>query len=239
MPSRGKPERVLLKLSGGAMSGPQGTPFGEQALAYIAGQVADARSTGTRIAVVLGGGNVLRGASFYPEGAGRLRADYAGMMATVINALVLRQRLEDLGLPVVHYSAFPVPRIAEAFEPARCIADLDAGRLVLLAGGTGCPLFSTDTAAVLRAIEIGAGLVLKATRVDGVYTADPETTPGAERIERISCADVLRRRLGVMDLTAVSLCLQHSLPVRVFNYGRPGNLRRAVAGEDVGTLMEG
>jgi len=239
MPPKGTPERVLLKLSGSALSGPGGDPFDERAVGYIASELIDARATGVQMAVVIGGGNVMRGARFCPDGPGRLRADYAGMLATVVNALVLRQRLEDMGVAASHYSAFAVPRMADAFEPQRCVADLEEGKVVLLGGGTGCPLFTTDTAAALRAVEVGAALVLKATRVDGVYSADPERTAEAKLIDHISHADVLGRRLGVMDLTAVSLCLQHELPVRVFNYAVKGNVRRAVAGQPVGTLIGG
>jgi len=239
MPPKGKPERVLLKLSGSALSGTGGDPFDQRAIAYIASELLDAQATGVQIAVVIGGGNILRGARFCPDGPGRLRADYAGMVATLVNALVLRQALEDAGIAVSHYGAFAVPRMADAFQPERCVGDLREGKLVLLAGGTGNPLFTTDTAAALRAVELGAGLVLKATRVDGVYSADPETTTDAELIDSISCAEVLERRLGVMDLTAVSFCLQHGLSARVFNYAVKGNIRRAVTGEPVGTLMEG
>lgn len=235
----GQTSRVLLKLSGGTLAGDAGEPFGRDALDYVAAELADAHATGAQIAIVVGGGNVMRGARFCPEGPGRISADHAGMLATVVNVLVLRQRLCDADLPVAHYGAFAVPRMIEAFEPERCVADLEAGRIVLLAGGTGCPLFSTDTAAALRAVEIGARLVLKATRVDGVYTDDPETTPDAALIERLTHMDVLERRLGVLDLTAVSFCLEHRLPVRVFNYAEPGNIRRAVAGEAVGTLIGG
>jgi uridylate kinase len=239
MPASGQPDRVLLKLSGSALSGAGGSPFDERAIAYIVSELIDAQAGGVQVAVVVGGGNILRGARFSAAGLGRLRADYAGMMATFINALMLRQSLETMGARVSHYGAFAVPRVADAFEPQRCAADLQGGKLVLLAGGTGCPLFTTDTAAALRAAEIGAGLVLKATRVDGIYSADPETTPDAKLIKRVSCAEVLERRLGVMDLTAVSFCLEHGLPVRVFNYAVKGNVRRAVMGEPVGTLMEG
>jgi uridylate kinase len=231
--------RVLLKLSGSTFSGAAEGVFDEDALDFIAGELDAARQTGAQMAVVVGGGNVIRGARFCPVGRGRIAADYAGMLATVVNALVLRDRLERGGTPVRHYGAFAVPRMVPAFEPATCIADLEAGRVVLLAGGTGNPLLTTDTAAALRAVEIGAGLLLKATRVEGVYSADPEKDPDARLFERISCADVLERKLGVMDLTAVSFCLQHSLPVRVFNYAVEGNIRRAVAGEPVGTLIGG
>jgi uridylate kinase len=159
------------------------------------------------------------------------------MLSTVVNALLLRDILEARDVAVTHYGAFAIPRMATAFEPDRCLADLRDGKIVLLAGGTGNPLLTTDTAAALRAIEIGADLLLKATRVDGVYSGDPEKDTDVERFERISYREILERRLGVMDLPAVSLCMQHSLPVRVFNFAARGNIRRAAAGGDVGTLI--
>ncbi len=231
------PQRVLLKLSGSTFSSGSGAAFDGDAIAFIAGEIHDACRTGVQMAVVVGGGNIIRGARFCPEGPGRVSADYAGMLATLINTLVLRDRLQGLGVPVAHYSAFAVPRMVDAFQPDRCIADLEDGKLVLLAGGTGNPFLTTDTAAVLRAVEIGAGLVLKATRVAGVYSTDPERDPKARAFERITFREMLERKLGVMDLTAVSFCLEHSLPVRVFSYAERGNIRRAATGEAVGTLV--
>jgi uridylate kinase len=231
------PQRVLLKLSGSTFAGKSGGPFDESAVAFIAGELKDARREPVQMAVVVGGGNIIRGAQFCPSGPGRISADYAGMLATVINTLVLRDRLQSLAVPVSHYCAFAVPRMAEAFQPDRCVGDLEAGKVVLLAGGTGNPLLTTDTAAVLRAVEVSAGVVLKATRVAGVYSSDPERDPGARIFERISFGEMLERKLGVMDLTAVSFCLEHSLPVRVFDYAVKGNIRRAAAGEPVGTLI--
>ena len=233
------PGRILLKVSGNAFGAAGGAPFESPAVEFLAEELAMARQSCEQIAVVVGGGNVIRGASFCPEGTGRIRADYAGMLATLVNALVLRDSLAKRGVDCAHYCAFPVPRMAEIFDPFRCVADLEAGRVVLLAGGTGNPLFTTDTAAALRAAEIGADLVLKATRVDGVYSADPERVPDAVLFERLSYAEVLERKLGVMDLTAVSFCMERSMPVRVFNYAVSGNLARAVAGESVGTLIGG
>jgi len=158
------------------------------------------------------------------EGAGRISADYAGMLATVLNALVLRQRLSELGVPVVHYGAFPVVRMIDVFEPARAVRDLEAGHIVLLAGGTGNPFFTTDTAAALRAMEVGADLLLKATRVEGVYSADPEKDRSAELFQTITYRQVLERRLGVMDLSAISLCMQKGLhqPVHAEGAARAG-----------------
>ncbi len=231
------PQRVLLKLSGNVFGGRQGHPFDSEALYYIAAEIEAARRGGPQMAIVVGAGNVIRGASFCPAGPGRLRADYAGMLATAVNALVLRQSLERRGLPTAHYGAFQVARMMEVFEPERCVRDLEQDRIVILAGGTGCPLFTTDTAAALRAVEIGADLLLKATRVEGVYSADPETSGEVELYRETSYSRVLERRLAVMDLAAVSLCMEHNLPVRVFNYAVEGNIRRAAAGEPVGTVI--
>lgn len=237
MAHAGAPQRVLLKISGNTLAGPGRGPFDEGAIEFIAAELKDARQACPQIAVVVGGGNIIRGARFCPDGPGRISADYAGMLATAINTLVLRDRLGQIGVPVSHYGAFAVAHMVLLYDPGPCIADLEEGKIVLLAGGTGNPLFTTDTAAALRAAEIGADLVLKATRVDGVYSADPEKDPDAELFERISYREVLKRRLGVMDLTAVSFCLERSLPVRVFNYAVEGNIRRAAAGEAVGTLI--
>jgi len=231
------PKRVLLKLSGGVFAGGGQAPFDEKAMAFIASELADAHGQCGQMAVVLGGGNIIRGARLASEGAARINADYAGMLATVLNALVLRHRLAEVGVPAVHYGAFPVVRMIDVFEPQRAISDLEAGRIVLLAGGTGNPFFTTDTAAALRAMELGADLLLKATRVRGVYSDDPETNPSAQPFEMISYRQVLERRLGIMDLSAISLCMQKGLPVRVFDYSVPGNIRRAVAGEPIGTLI--
>lgn len=233
------PKRVVLKLSGDALSGTGAGVFDSDAVTFVAEELDKARRAGVQIAVVVGGGNIMRGAKFCPDGRGRISADYAGMLATVVNTLVLRDRLEDMGVPCAHYGAFGVPRMVEIFEPGRCVDDLEGGKIVLLAGGTGSPLFTTDTAAALRAAEIGADLVLKATRVDGVYSADPEESPDAELFDSISYEEVLARKLAVMDLTAISLCLAHSLRVRVFNYAVEGNIRRAALGEPVGTWIGG
>jgi uridylate kinase len=231
------PRRVLLKLSGAVFCGTGHAPFDEEATGFIASELADAHRVCAQMAVVLGGGNIIRGARFAAKGPARVNADYAGMLATVVNALVLRSRLAEHGVEAVHYGAFPVVRMVEVFQPERAAADLEAGRVVLLAGGTGNPYFTTDTAAALRAMEVGADLLLKATRVEGVYSADPEKDASARLYRTVPYRQVLDERLGVMDLAAVSLCMQRALPVRVFNYSKPGNIRRAVAGESIGTLI--
>jgi uridylate kinase len=230
------PQRVLLKLSGNALSSNE-APFDEDAARLIAGEIARAARTGAQMAIVCGGGNIIRGALWRDSGINRIRADYAGMLATLVNALVLRDHLESAGLDCTHYCAFPVPRMAEVFEPTRCIAEMAAGRVVILAGGTGNPLFTTDTAAALRAGELGADLLIKATRVDGVYSANPETDPHAELFTHLTYQEVLDRGLRVMDWTAVSFCMAHGLPLRVVNYAVEGNIARAVGGEDVGTFV--
>jgi uridylate kinase len=230
------PQRVLLKISGNAFGGDDG-PFDEDSIAFLAQEIARAATQGTQIAVVSGAGNILRGASLCTSGPGRVRADYAGMMATLVNVLVLRDFLEDAGARASHYCALPVQRTAPVFDPEQALADLRAGRVVLLAGGTGNPLLSTDTAAVLRAAELEARCVLKATRVDGVYSADPEQDPAARRFERLTYRQVLKMELGVMDLTAVGFSMTHDLPVQVFDYSVEGNISRAARGEVVGTII--
>jgi uridylate kinase len=236
MASKDASRRVVLKLSGNTLTG-SGQAFDAGAIAFIAAELRAVAAAYVQLAVVVGGGNIIRGAAFCPAGPGRILADYSGMLATLINALVLRDQLESMGVPVAHYCAFPVPRMVELFQPERCLAEMEAGKVVLLAGGTGNPLLTTDTAAALRAAELGAGLLLKATRVEGVYSADPEKDPAARLFERISLREVLQRRLTVMDLTAVAFCHEHSLPIRVFNYAVEGNIRRAATGEAVGTLI--
>ena len=233
------PGRVLLKLSGDAFSAGGPDVFDSRALEFIAAELGRTVEAGVQVAVVIGGGNIMRGAKFCPDGPGRIGADYAGMLATVINGVVLRDCLLQQGVAASHYSAFRISHMVDDFEPERCVADLEEGRIVLLSGGTGNPFFTTDTAAALRAVEIGADLLLKATRVDGVYSADPETNPDAEFFEAIRYDEVLERKLAVMDLTAVSLCLANELPVRVFNFAVEGNIRRAALGESIGTLIGG
>jgi len=237
MKSEGGYTRALLKLSGDAFGGAGVEVFDEGQITYIADELRAARQVCPQLALVVGGGNIMRGAQFRAHGPGRLRADYAGMTATVVNALVLQDGLERADIPSRVYSALPVTGAAEPFDADRCRGDLDQGRVVILAGGTGNPLFTTDTAAALRAIQVGASLLLKATRVDGVFSADPEKDPDAEFFEHLEYEQVLERRLGVMDLCAVSLCMQHRLPVRVINYREAGNIRRALAGESIGTLI--
>lgn len=230
-------ERALLKLSGNALADKGAAGIDDDAVRFIARQIAQAHQVCPQLAIVIGGGNILRGAAFRPDGPQRIRADYAGMIATMVNALVLQDGLEQAGVGVVTYGALPVGEVIKPFGEDACRCDLQAGRVVILSGGTGNPLFTTDTGAALRAVQLGCEVMLKATRVDGVYNADPEKDPSAELHDRLSYQDVLTRRLAVMDMCAVSMCREHSLPVQVFNYKVEGNVRRALQGESIGTMI--
>jgi len=237
MTPSGTHTRALLKLSGEAFAPEGGRGYGEDQIAWLTRELALGYEVCRELAVVVGGGNIMRGAKFNPEGVGRLRADYAGMVATVVNALILQDALRSSDLPCSAYSALPIEGVIVPFQLDACRADLEHGRIVVLAGGTGNPLFTTDTAASLRALQLSAEVLLKATRVEGVYSADPEEDPDAEFYEHLSYRDVLSRNLKVMDLCAVSMCMEHGLPVRVFNYKHEGNIRRALLGEELGTLV--
>jgi len=237
MESPGSCRRAVLKLSGSAFAPRGGKGIDEGQVGFVTGELIEARRACPELAVMLGGGNIMRGAQCFPTGPSRVRADYAGMAATVVNALVLQDSLLRADVPCKVYSALPVGGVAAAFSVEQCVADLEDGCIVLLAGGTGDPLFTTDTAGALRAVQLSAQVMLKATRVDGVYSADPEQHPDAELYEYLSYEDVIKGKLGVMDPCAVSLCMEHGVPVRVFNYGAEGNIRRALSGERVGTLI--
>jgi uridylate kinase len=231
------PLRVLLKLSGEALMG--ASPFGVEdgALALVHRELAGAVAGGAQIAVVIGGGNIFRGLSRAATGMDRVRADQMGMLATVMNAIALQEYLDRHGLPTRVQSAMPVGNIVEPFNHRMAVAHLQSGFVVVFAGGTGNPFFTTDTAASLRAIEIGASLLVKATKVDGVYDADPVTNPGARRYEVLSYDECLAKRLGVMDATAIALCRDNELPIRVCSIHEAGNLKRIMRGEQVGTLV--
>ncbi len=229
--------RVLLKLSGEALQGEGQSGIDLNVVRFLANAVSAASKTGTEIAVVMGGGNFFRG-SQYASVMDRATADYAGMLATVINSLMLQDALEQDGTVVRTQTAIPVQAVAEPYIRRRAMRHLEKGRVVLFAAGTGNPFFTTDTAAALRALEIGAQiLLLGKNKVDGVYDADPQKVPGAQRFERITYLEVLNRRLDVMDSTALSLCMEHKLPIVVFDPLAPGNIERVVAGETVGTLV--
>ncbi|NNF59274.1 MAG: UMP kinase [Rhodothermaceae bacterium] len=230
--------RVLLKLSGEALLGDKEFGIDHEILATYAGEVREAVDAGAEVALVIGGGNIFRGVS--PAGSqmsSRAHADYMGMLATMINAMALQDAIEAVGLESRLVSAIDMNEIAEPFIRRRAIRHLEKGRVVIFGAGTGHPYFSTDTAAALRASEIGADVILKGTRVDGVFTADPETDAGARRFGSVYGAEVIQRDLKVMDLTAVTLAKESELPIMVFNMNTPGNLLRVLRGDDVGTLV--
>ncbi len=231
-------KRVLLKVSGEGLNARGKCGIGMSDVADISQAIVEAKSTGVQLALVVGGGNLLRGREMERAGVNRETADYMGMIATVINALVLMDRLESVhGIPARVMTAIKMSDVAEPYIRNRAIKHLEKGRIVILAGGTGNPHFSTDTAAALRAIEIRAEILLKATRVDGVYSADPETDPNVEKFATLSYLDVLNRKLEVMDMTAVTLCMEKKLPILVFNMRKKGNILKAVGGERIGTLI--
>ncbi len=230
--------RVLLKLSGEAFADPE-TKYGidPETVGRVAGEVAAAIERGVQVAVVVGGGNIFRGVSQAAKGMDQASADYMGMLATMINALALREALEAHGVDTRVQSAIEMRQLAESYIRLRAIRHLEKGRVVVFGAGTGNPFFTTDTAAALRAAEIDADSVLKATMVDGVYSADPLTDPDAEFFERLSYMDVIARELQVMDSTAVTMCKENGLDIRVFNIGVEGNVTKACLGEPVGTLV--
>ena len=231
-------QRVLLKLSGEALGDPaSGHGIDPEAVQRIARQVARVSSLGVELAIVVGGGNILRGAQFSKLGAPRASADYMGMLGTVINALALQDAFEQQGLETRVQTAIEVRQVAEPFVRRRALSHLDQGRVVILAAGTGNPFFTTDTAAALRATELSCEVLLKGTKVDGVYTADPKKDKGARRYEELSYMEVLQQGLSVMDGTAITLCMENRLPVIVFNLFEEGNLERVVRGEPLGTRI--
>lgn len=232
-----KYRRILLKLSGEALMGDKGFGIDKAVLSGIADEIIDVHSLGVEIALVIGGGNIFRGLAGSTSGMDRASADYMGMMATVINSLALQDALESRGAKTRVMSAIEIARVAEPYIRRRAIRHLEKGRLVIFAAGTGNPFFTTDTAASLRAMEIGADIVMKATRVDGVYDKDPKKFKDARMFRRLSYMDVLNRRLAVMDSTAISLCQDNKLPILVFNMTKSGNIRRVVLGEPLGTLV--
>ncbi len=233
-------KRVLLKLSGEALLGNGEWGIDHKVLNGICRQVIAAKKLGVEIALVIGGGNIMRGAiEARREGVDRSTADHMGMLATVINALALQNALEHLGTFTRVMSAIEMHQVAESYIRRRAVRHLEKGRTVIFAAGTGNPYFTTDTAAALRAMEIGADVLVKATKVDGVYTADPVKDPRAKRFTELTYLEVLKRRLQVMDTTAISLCMDNNLPIVVFNLNKPGNLLRLIKGERVGTLVQG
>jgi uridylate kinase len=230
-------QRVLLKLSGEAFAPSEGTGIDTDATALIGRQLAEVVDLGAQIAIVVGGGNIWRGRQ--APGIERSRADYIGMLATVMNSLALQDALEKLHVPTRVQTAIEMTRVAEPFIPLRARRHLEKGRVVIFAAGLGVPYFSTDTSAAQRALEIGAEALLKGTKVDGVYTADPKVVPNAVRLETLDYADILREGYQVMDATAISLCMENKLPIIVFDLWEEGNIRRVVMGERVGSLVHG
>lgn len=231
------PQRILLKLSGELLAGGQGHGIEEQVLSTLAEEVRDVHALGVQIGIVLGGGNIFRGLAGSARGMDRVAADHMGMLATVINSLSLQHALERVGLFTRVMSAIRMDQVCEPWIRRRAVRHLEKGRVVVMAAGTGNPYFTTDTAAVLRAIEIGADVVLKGTKVDGVYTGDPTRDPSATFFPRIGYMDILNKDLKVMDSTAISLCRDNRLPLIVFNVGVRGNLVKIVKGESVGTVV--
>lgn len=237
-PRRSAYRRLLLKLSGEALMGNDAFGINREVTARIVGELREVMATGVELALVVGGGNFFRGVSVGAQGMDRAQADYMGMLATVMNALALQDALEKAGVATAVLSGLPVAGVVEGYSRHAALAHLAAGRVVIFAGGTGNPFFTTDTAASLRGIEIGADLVLKATKVDGVYDRDPVKHKDAVRYPRVTYDEVLAKRLGVMDATAIALCREQNLPLRVFSINRPGSLLRIVLGEDEGTLVQ-
>jgi uridylate kinase len=233
------PRRVLLKLSGEALMGDHEYGIDPDTVREIAVQVAGVAADGTQIAIVVGGGNIFRGLAASARGMDRATGDYMGMLATVMNGLAIQDALEQAGCPTRVMSAIAMNEIAEPYIRRRAVRHLEKGRVVVMAAGTGNPYFTTDTAATLRAVEIHAQVILKATRVDGVYDADPETHPNATRYSQIGYTELLSNRLQALDATAVSLAMDNEMPIVVFDMTVPGNIARAVRGERIGTLISG
>lgn len=231
--------RILIKLSGGAFAGNQEFGIAWDEVRRIAEEIQAVANAGAQVAAVVGGGNFWRGKTAAEYGMDRATADYVGMVATVINCLVLQEALESRGADTRVQTAIEMREVAEPFIRRRAIRHLEKGRIVIFAAGSGNPFFTTDTAAVLRAVEIGANVIMKATNVDGVFDSDPATNPNAKLLRRVSYRQVLSEELGVMDGAAVALARDNALPIIVFNLNRPGNIVRAARGEEIGTLVDG
>jgi uridylate kinase len=232
-----KYSRILLKLSGEALGGKGGRSIDPEAVNNMAEQIREVRDLGVQVVIVLGGGNIFRGLAGSEKGIERATGDYMGMLATIINSLALQDALEKLGVATRVQSAITMAQVAEAFIRRRAVRHLEKGRVVIFGGGTGNPYFSTDTAAALRANEIGVEVILKATKVDGIYDSDPEKNPKARRFSQITYLEALQKQLKVMDSTAFSLCMDNKMPIIVFDLFKPHNLKRVVLGEKVGTLV--
>ena len=231
--------RILLKLGGEALMGGESYGIDSAVLGEVAEEIREIHQLGIEIALVIGGGNIFRGISGASRGMDRSTADYMGMLATVMNALALQQALEKLGIPTRVQTAIDIKEVAEPYIRRRAIRHLEKGRIVIFAAGTGLPFFTTDTTAALRAIEIGAEILMKATKVDGVYPTDPEHDPSAIKYDRISYTEVLHKNLKVMDATAISLAREENMRIVVFNLRKKGNIKKVIFGEGIGTVVEG
>ncbi len=233
-----KYQRILLKLSGEALMGEQSFGIDPQMLSYVANEVKQLISQGVQIGIVIGGGNIFRGVGLSASGMDRVAADHMGMLATVINSLALQDALEKNGVPARVMSALPIHQVCEDYIRRRAVRHLEKNRVVIFAAGTGNPFFTTDSAASLRGIEIEADVVIKATKVDGVYSADPVKDPDAELYHKLTYDDVLMKKLNVMDATAIVLCRDHKMPIRVYNMTKDGALAKVIRGEQEGTIVE-
>lgn len=232
-----KYKRVLLKLSGEALMGEKSFGIDPQRLEQYTSEIKKVKESGVELAIVIGGGNIFRGIQAEQSGMDRVQGDYMGMLATVINAMALQSSLEGSGVFTRLMSGIKIDQVCEQFIRRRAVRHLEKGRLVIFGAGTGNPYFTTDSAASLRAVEIQADVVLKGTRVDGIYSADPEKNPTAERFSDITYNDVIQRGLNVMDMTAFTLCQENKLPIIVFDMNKPGNLMKIIKGENIGTLV--
>jgi uridylate kinase len=232
-------KRVLLKLSGEALAGEQGYGIDPLTITKIANEIKEVVACGVQLALVIGGGNIFRGLAASSKGMDRASADYMGMLATMINSLAMQDALEQVGVFTRVQSAIAMQEVAEPYIRRRAIRHLEKGRVVIFGAGTGNPYFTTDTAASLRAMEIGSDVILKGTKVDGVYSADPKKDPAALKFSRLSYIDVLKKGLQVMDATAISLCMDNDLPIIVFDVTTYGNVKRVVFGEEIGTIVKG
>lgn len=233
-----KYKRILLKLSGEALSGEKGYGINEEILAAYTAQIKEIHEMGVETGIVIGGGNIFRGLSGANKGYDRIKGDYMGMLATVINGLAIQSSLEHSGIRSRLFTAIPMEPVGEHFSESSALNALTRKEIIIFTFGTGNPFFTTDTAAALRASQIRAEILLKGTRVDGVYSSDPEKDPGAFKYEEISFADVLEKKLEVMDLTAITLCSENNLPIMVFNMNKSGNLKRIVSGDKIGTIVK-
>jgi uridylate kinase len=231
-------KRILLKLSGEALSGKKGYGIDEEILTGYTGQIIEIHKIGVEIGIVIGGGNIFRGLSGANKGYDRIKGDYMGMLATVINGLAIQSALENSGVRARLFTAIPMDPVGERFSESTALNALSNKEITIFTFGTGNPFFTTDTAAALRAVQIRAEILLKGTRVDGVYSADPEKDPDAVKFSEITFEDVLERKLQVMDLTAITLCRENNLPIMVFNMNSPGNLKRILTGAKIGTIVK-